>query len=46
MTGITVGLIQNYESKRSELYYENARLFADALNIDVRLYPVYFPGIW
>ena len=37
MTGITVGLIQNYESKRSELYYENARLFADALNIDVDL---------
>ena len=37
MTGIKVGVIQNYESKRSELYYENARLFADVLNIDVDL---------
>ena len=37
MTGVTVGVIQNYESKRSELYYENAHVFADALNIDVDL---------
>ena len=37
MTGVTVGVIKNYESKRSELYYENAQVFADALNIDVDL---------
>ena len=35
MTGVTVGVIKNYESKRCELYYENAQVFADALNIDV-----------
>lgn len=37
MTGVSVGVIQNFEAKRNDLYYESALLFADALHIDVDL---------
>ena len=36
-TGIPAGEIQNYECKKQELYYEQAKCFADVLNIDVSL---------
>lgn len=36
-TGIAVGEILNYECRKQELYYEQAKRLADALNIDVSL---------
>lgn len=37
LTGVSAGVVQNYESLRNDLYYESALMFADALNINVDL---------
>ena len=37
LTGVSAGVVQNYESLRNDLYYESALMFAEALNINVDL---------